>query len=119
MLAHAEIEHKGAGRDARKRAGVVREARTAQRYAEQARVVAKRSQRRRIAMRWKWIVGLAGVHFASAVLAADRPVIDVSPSGLAPERIEVHVGETIRWRAERGVRMRIEFDPHRNAHEVI
>jgi len=40
-----------------------------------------------------------------------RPVIDVSRSGLAPDRIEVHVGETIRWRVEVGVRMRIEFDP--------
>ena len=70
-------------------------------------------------MRWKWIVGLAAVLFASAALAADRPVIDVSSSGLVPERIEVHVGETIRWRAERGIRMRIEFDPHRDAHEVI
>ena len=72
-------------------------------------------------MPWKWIVrvALAAVPVAGAVLAADQPVIDVSRSGLAPDRIEVHVGETIRWRIERGVRVRIEFDPHRNAHEVI
>src|SRR5512146_2864593 len=37
MLAHAEAEHKGAGQDAKKHAEAVREARTAQGYAEEAR----------------------------------------------------------------------------------
>ena len=42
MLAHAEAEHKGAGTDAKKHAEAVREARTAQGYAEEARLIAER-----------------------------------------------------------------------------
>lgn len=42
MLAHAEAEHKGAGQDAKRHAEAVREARTAQGYAEEARLIAER-----------------------------------------------------------------------------
>lgn len=42
MLAHAEAEHKGAGTDVKKHAEAVREARTAQGYAEEARLIAER-----------------------------------------------------------------------------
>lgn len=42
MLAHAEAEHKGAGTDPKKHAEAVREARTAQGYADEARLVAER-----------------------------------------------------------------------------
>jgi F0F1-type ATP synthase membrane subunit b/b' len=42
MLAHAEAEHRGAGGDVKKHAEAVREARTAQGYAEEARVIAER-----------------------------------------------------------------------------
>jgi len=42
MLAHAEVEHKGAGNDVRKHAEAVREARTAQGFAEEARLIAER-----------------------------------------------------------------------------
>jgi len=41
MLSHAEAEHKGAGTDAKKHAEAVREARTAQGYAEEARLIAE------------------------------------------------------------------------------
>jgi hypothetical protein len=41
MLTHAEAEHKGAGTDAKKHAEAVREARTAQGYAEEARLIAE------------------------------------------------------------------------------
>jgi hypothetical protein len=41
MLAHAEAEHKGAGSDAKKHAEAVREARTAQGFAEEARLIAE------------------------------------------------------------------------------
>ena len=41
-LSHAEAEHKGAGTDAKKHAEAVREARTAQGYAEEARLIAER-----------------------------------------------------------------------------
>ncbi len=52
-------------------------------------------------MQWKWRIGsgLLAALVAGAAFAADRPVIDVSPSGLAPDKIEVHAGESIRWRA--------------------
>lgn len=46
MLAHAEVEHKGAGGDVKKHAEAVREARTAQGYAEEARVIAERFEAR-------------------------------------------------------------------------
>ena len=42
MLAHAEAEHKGAGSDVKKHAEAVREARTAEGYAEEARLIAER-----------------------------------------------------------------------------
>ena len=67
---------------------------------------------------------LAGVGFLIALVggptfAADQPVITVSCGGLTPDRIEVHVGEIVRWRAVKGVKTRLELDPHRDAHEVI
>ena len=42
MLAHAEVEHRGAGTDVKKHAEAVREARVAQGYAEEARIIAER-----------------------------------------------------------------------------
>jgi hypothetical protein len=42
MLAHAEAEHNGAGTDTKKHAEAVREARTAQGYAEDARIFAEK-----------------------------------------------------------------------------
>jgi len=42
LLSHAEAEHKGAGQDARKHAEAVREAHTAQGYAEEARLIAEK-----------------------------------------------------------------------------
>ena len=42
MLSHAEAEHKGAGQDVKKHAEAVREARTAQGYAEEARIIAEK-----------------------------------------------------------------------------
>ena len=42
MLHHAEAEHKGAGNDVKKHAEAVREARTAQGYADEARLIAER-----------------------------------------------------------------------------
>ena len=42
VLAHADAEHKGAGSDVKKHAEAVREARTAQGYAEEARIIAEK-----------------------------------------------------------------------------
>ena len=71
--------------------------------------------------RGKWIASAALLTtlVAGPVVAEDRPVISVSRLGLSPDRIQVHVGEVVRWRAVEGVRIRLEFDPHRDAHEVI
>ncbi len=41
ILAHAEVEHKNAGNDVKKHAEAAREARTAQGYAEEARLIAE------------------------------------------------------------------------------
>lgn len=42
ILAHAEVEHKGGGSDVKKHAEAVREARVAQGFAEEARIIAER-----------------------------------------------------------------------------
>lgn len=51
--------------------------------------------------------------------AVDEPVVILSHHNLAPQRIEVHVGERIRWRSAGGERLRLVLDAHPNAHEVI
>ncbi len=69
----------------------------------------------------KWIAGAALLTALAAgtVVAEDRPVISVSRLGLSPDRIQVHVGEVVWWRAVEGAQIRLELDPHRDAHEVI
>jgi len=49
----------------------------------------------------------------------DRPVVTVTREGVAPARLEVHVGEIVSWRSATGGRLRVELDPHPGAHEVI
>jgi plastocyanin len=51
--------------------------------------------------------------------AVDEPVIQVAAGGVVPARLEVHVGERVRWRGPAGQRVQIELDPHRDAHEVV
>ena len=55
----------------------------------------------------------------SLALATDAPVITISREAMGPQQIEVHVGEQVRWRTPTGERLRIEFDAHRDAHEVV
>ena len=55
----------------------------------------------------------------SLALAGDAPVITISREAMGPQQIEVHVGEQVRWRTPTGERLRIEFDAHRGAHEVV
>ena len=71
-------------------------------------------------LRWKELVNM-WLLMAGLVATAsgdDLPIIGVSRQGLTPDRIEVHVGELVRWRAVKGVRIRLEFDPHRDAQVV-
>ena len=64
-----------------------------------------------------WVaVATAGV---SPTEAVDEPVIQVSAGSVAPARLEVHLGERVRWLGPSGQRVRIELDPHRDAHEII
>lgn len=62
------------------------------------------------------LVAVAGAAPATAV---DEPVIEVSAGRAVPARLEVHVGERVRWRGPAGQRVQIELDPHRDAHEVV
>jgi hypothetical protein len=55
----------------------------------------------------------------SLALATDAPVITISREAMGPQQIEIHVGEQVRWRTPTGERLRIEFDAHRDAHEVV
>jgi plastocyanin len=68
---------------------------------------------------WIASAALLTAFVAGSVVADDQPVISVFRLGLSPARIQVHVGEVVRWRAVEGVQIRLEFDPHRDAHEVI
>jgi hypothetical protein len=63
-----------------------------------------------------WAAALAG---ATPVLAIDEPMITISGHNLGPERIEVHVGETVRWRAAGGGPVQLRLDAHPSAHPVI
>jgi hypothetical protein len=65
---------------------------------------------------------LAVILLGSTVLTAgatDAPVILVQAERLIPERLEVHLGEVVTWRAAGGRSLRLELDPHPSAHEVV
>jgi len=65
-----------------------------------------------------WLaIGLLGVT-VSAAGAVDAPVILVQAERLVPERLEVHVGEVVTWRAARGRPLRLELDSHPSGHGV-
>jgi hypothetical protein len=71
---------------------------------------------------WRGMVSLAVVLVglaASAAGAIDAPVILVQPGRLNPERLEVHLGEVVIWRAAGGRQFRLELDPHPSGHEVV
>lgn len=66
-----------------------------------------------------WLaISLLGVT-VSAAGAVDAPVILVQGERLVPERLEVHVGEVVTWRASGGRPLRLELDPHPSGHEVV
>ena len=50
--------------------------------------------------------------------AADLPVVLVSPDGVTPARLEVHLGEIVVWRSTTGERLRVQLDDHPAAHEA-
>jgi len=56
---------------------------------------------------------------ASAVGSSDAPVIVVHAGRLTPDRLEVHLGEVVTWRAAGGRHFRLELDPHPSGHEVV
>ena len=56
---------------------------------------------------------------AGFVSADDRPAVMVSGEGLNPRRLEVHVGEVVRWVGPAGRPLRIVLDAHPDAHEVV
>ncbi len=63
-------------------------------------------------------ISLLGVTM-SAAGAVDAPVILVQAERLVPERLEVHLGEVVTWRAAGGRPLRLELDPHPSGHEVV
>ena len=66
-----------------------------------------------------WVVATLAVLVATGAWARDEPVVSVSRQGILPERLEVHVGELVSWRVSPGQLLRLEFDPHPTAHEVV
>ena len=71
----------------------------------------------RLAMFWLAISWLGFT--LSAAGAVDAPVILVQAERLVPERLEVHLGEVVTWRAAGGRPLRLELDPHPSGHEVV
>ena len=71
----------------------------------------------RLTMFWL-ALSLLGVT-VSAANAIDAPVILVQADRLVPERLEVHLGEVVTWRAPGGRPLRLELDPHPSGHEVV
>lgn len=71
----------------------------------------------RLTMFWL-AISLLGVT-VSAAKAIDAPVILVQADRLVPERLEVHLGEVVTWRAPGGRPLRLELDPHPSGHEVV
>lgn len=70
-------------------------------------------------LRMWWLAVILVGFTVSAAGAIDVPVILVQPGRLIPERLEVHVGEVVTWRAAGGRPLRLELDPHPSGHEVV
>ena len=51
---------------------------------------------------WCGLLEIGCLSLAARTFAADQPIILVGPHALAPQRLDVHVGELIRWRAAEG-----------------
>jgi hypothetical protein len=64
-------------------------------------------------------VGVLAIAWVASTWAADHQVVVISARGIAPPRLEVRVGERVRWRVAGGQRLRLEFDPHQNEHEIV
>lgn len=65
------------------------------------------------------ILSLSQAVVPSLSTARDEPIITINGHAPVPPRLEVHVGEVVRWRTTSGERLRLEFDAHRGTHEVI
>lgn len=65
------------------------------------------------------LLTVAVLFLAGRTFAADQPIIIVGPDALAPQRIEVHVGELIRWRAPGGEHLHLQLEAHPGAHEAV
>lgn len=63
--------------------------------------------------------GLLMVAWVTPAWAIDDHVVVISERGLAPSRLEVRVGERVRWQVDGGQRLLLEFDPHQNEHEIV
>lgn len=68
---------------------------------------------------WRGLLAVGFLFLAGRTFAADQPIITVGPDALVPQRIEVHVGELIRWRAPGGEHLHLRLDTHPHAHEAV
>ena len=65
------------------------------------------------------LLAVGSVFVTGKAFGTDQPVIAVGPDALAPQTIEVHVGELIRWRAPGGEHLHLQLDAHPQAHEAV
>lgn len=68
-------------------------------------------------MRWIVIIVIA-VGAVGSAEADDAPIVRVRDGRLDPPALAVHVGEVVRWQAPPAQSLRIELDPHPDAHEL-
>lgn len=65
------------------------------------------------------MAALIVVVLAVPAWAADEPIINVSGRVATPARLEVHVGELVRWRGAGDHQVHVELDGHPHAHEAV
>ena len=65
------------------------------------------------------VLAIGFLLLAAPTFGADQPMITVSRDALAPDVIEVHVGELIRWKAPAGEHLHLRLDAHPGAHEAV
>ena len=68
---------------------------------------------------WCGLLEIGCLSLAARTFAADQPIVLVGPHALAPQRLDVHVGELIRWRAAGGEDLHLRLDAHPGAHEAV
>jgi len=72
-----------------------------------------------LGVHWRGVLAVGLLLLAARTFGVDQPIITVSQDALSPGVIEVHVGESIRWKALGGEHLHLRLDAHPAAHEAV